>query len=328
MCLWALRYYTAQGLAELLWVVAKSGMSKLRPDWAKDYCQALRREAGSLSPQGVAMVLYSMALLGYTPSDTTRILLLNRLLSLLVDGLCKPADVSMSLWGVSHFLPHQPAHATLLGVIHGAQPLLPLFSAQELSNCIWGIAKLQLNPSESWMEAFYAASQAHLPTAAPQALSNILYAMALLQLRPPQHWMQLYILRVTHTLYAFTLQGLAVVVYAMGLVAYHPGLRWLQYFHAQLHRFEDSMDPKTTDMISSAYQRLRFSPQSLPFDTSRGAAALQPEPGARTNVEQLRVTVVTGSSTSLNSGSSSVGQVQVDELVKPSRPKIGSPGIF
>lgn len=303
-------------------------MSKLRPDWAKDYCQALRREAGRLSPQGVAMVLYSMALLGYTPSDTTRVLLLNRLLTLIsVDGVCKPADVSMSLWGVSHFLPHQPDHAILLGVLHGAKPLLPHFSAQELSNCIWGVAKLQLNPSESWMEAFYAASQAHLPTAAPQALSNILYAVALLHLRPPQHWMQLYILRVTHTLYAFTLQGLAVVVYAMGLVAYHPGLRWLQYFHAQLHRFEDSMDPKTADMISSAYQRLRFSPQSLPSDISQGAAAVQHEPGASTNVEQLRV-LATGSSASLNasSRSSSVGQVHVDELVKPSRPKIGSTG--
>jgi hypothetical protein len=59
--------YNAQDMAQLLWAVAGCGVQSLRDDWAAAYCRALLPVVPELTPQGVSMVLHSLARLRYSP---------------------------------------------------------------------------------------------------------------------------------------------------------------------------------------------------------------------------------------------------------------------
>ena len=179
---------TAQGLSELIWSVSGFGMQGLRPDWAARFLGAVRLHCGDFSAQGVAVLLHSLAALGHMPPPELRQQLLERLVQLAevgdegcdssllgtVDRAAKkqqyqpghqrqglaPADVSMTFRALAVLRTRPPGD---LGdrLLLATQRLLPAFSAQELANTVWGLAKLRTPPpTAAWSADFCTAASA------------------------------------------------------------------------------------------------------------------------------------------------------------------------
>ncbi len=62
---------------------------------------------------------------------------------------------------------------------------LPAYAPQALSNTLWALARLGVEPGPAWLDAYWRATAAALPAQAPQGLSNTLWAAARLGARPP-----------------------------------------------------------------------------------------------------------------------------------------------
>ncbi|KAF6264184.1 hypothetical protein COO60DRAFT_223416 [Scenedesmus sp. NREL 46B-D3] len=81
--------------------------------------------------------------------------------------------------------PGVPDPAFVSAWLEASAPSLAGFSASELAASIYSLALLGHVPPQPWQEAFFAASLATLRTASAQDLSNMLWAMGTLQLQPP-----------------------------------------------------------------------------------------------------------------------------------------------
>jgi hypothetical protein len=90
----------------------------------------------------------------------------------------------------SSLLPQQELHATVCELMQQLQRRLPHCSPQDLSNSLWALAKLRVQPPQDWLQDWVAASAGMLGQFSGQAIGNAVWGLVKLGHRPGEAWVQ------------------------------------------------------------------------------------------------------------------------------------------
>jgi len=134
-------------------------------------------------------------------------------------------------------LPHTPAVQLLHRapqdqlyehILDCSTSLLSTFTPQGLSTIAWSAAKLQVQPSDTWLRALVGQSSLLLDKMSGQGLANLIWALARMGCVPGPRWMSVFLHVVGLKLPAFRDEELAALVYALGVMKVCPPEAWVQ----------------------------------------------------------------------------------------------------
>jgi hypothetical protein len=254
-------------------------MRGLRPDWGSRFCAAVAARWESCDAHELCRLVHALAWLGHRPTDAW------------VASWCSymqqcawqasPQDISLALWACARLRVSTPPELTS-ALCDAALPQAPLFQGQELSNLMWGLARLGHTPSPDLWEAVY--SQATYLLAAGQLSGQssalLVYAAGLLGMQPPKHWLESVVQQTQQSGFAgLGPQSMALLVYGLAQLGHHPGTGWLGDYHRRLGVMPDRFQPAGVELIRLAFQMLSFDPpRAVP--TQPGGSSSKPRQAA------------------------------------------------
>lgn len=269
---------TAQGLAELLWAVARCGMRGLRPDWGAAYCAALEARWEQVDARIATRVLHALAWLHYVPSDAWLDALLSKVQTGLGStGAASSQDVSITTWALAR-LRYSVPPPLMSDLTSAAGSRMAACTAQELPILLWGLARMVApTPAAAWQVAACERALQLLPQLSGQGLSLVVYAAGLLGMSPPPGWLHTVLQHARSTQFRYlTPQGMALLVYGASQMRQPLPDGWLHAFHAHIEAMTQEFQPAAVELIQSAFQTLRNDSNSRsrrPLPASSGSTA-------------------------------------------------------
>ncbi len=121
-------------------------------------------------------------------------------------------------------------------------------------------SRLELQPSEEWMERYWQVTFPILYQYEPQTLAVTLHAAARLSRKPPQAWMELYWRRVAETLPYFRVLSLTPMLHACGCLNIHPPADLLARFWEHSGALMPQYDARGLTTTLHAAGELRSAP--------------------------------------------------------------------
>ena len=101
------------------------------------------------------------------------------------------------------------------------------FTSQGLSNLIWSFARLEVQPSQRWMDSFLRCCQARLPEFKPQETSIVLWSLARLKFRLTAGKLGDFLKHVSDNLSDYSSHSISNVLWSMGTAEHRPEDDWL-----------------------------------------------------------------------------------------------------
>jgi hypothetical protein len=190
-------------LSSMLWAVARVGLHP-GDDWLAAYLQAAQPQLPAMNAQDLGLLVWALGRFKHVPEPA----FCHALLAAAATQLAATGDSSSS--GSSS---------------RG-------FDAQGLSNMLWGLAVLELQPGQPWLASAVGAAHVllqqqqqqhhHHQVMEPQGLAVLLWALAKLGHRPDQAWLQAAADAAAARLRRFKPAELAMLVHALARLHYQP----------------------------------------------------------------------------------------------------------
>jgi hypothetical protein len=103
--------------------------------------------------------------------------------------------LATSVWALARLekgsvLDQQRLHSMVGELMLQLQQRLAECSPQDLSNSLWALAKLRVQPPKDWLQDWVAASADRLDSFSGQAVANAVWALVKLSHRPAEAWVQ------------------------------------------------------------------------------------------------------------------------------------------
>jgi len=138
------------------------------------------------------------------------------------------------------------------------------FTSQGLSNLIWSFARLEVQPSQRWMDGFLRCCQARLSEFKPQETSIVLWSLARLKFRLTAGKLGDFLKHVSENLPGYSSHSISNVLWSMGTAEHRPDDDWLDavsremVVSAKLHSFT----PQGLSQALWALSIFRYQPDS------------------------------------------------------------------
>lgn len=270
LCVFASLAMHTQGLAQLLWAIARSGMQGLRPDYGATMCAAIAQRWPELTARGAIRILHSLALLRYRPDESWLLQLLQPIQAELATAT--PRDVCMTFWSLARLrwaveLP-EPFLAALLG---RAEQLWPALSEGEAATVLWSVARLEARPSQRWQARALMQVNRHIPRIRSSwTLAFTCYALGLLGWRADPRLLTPALDQLQRARFrGLSLQGLAMLVDGLARGGHRPDAAWLEAAQARLVALGAQRHLVVQEMLAYAYSAFALgSPSSTHHHTS------------------------------------------------------------
>ena len=115
----------------------------------------------------------------------------------------------------------------MMEIVKVSELLMSDFTTQGLSNLLWGFAKVDLPPTQRWMEAFLGACQSQLAEFKPQEISLVLWSLARLKYRLSPAKMQEILLHTMNNISSYNSHSISTVLWSLGSADHKPDDKFL-----------------------------------------------------------------------------------------------------
>jgi hypothetical protein len=177
----------AQGLAVLLWALARLGLCP-PPSWLAAWLAAMWAALPAANSHDIAMAAWALATLGVAPPGDWLAALCGRAGQLA--PVLGPPELPPLLWALAR-LRYRPQLRVVQALLLRGQVLAAAgqLSPQGLALLLWAPAALGLVPRGGWLDALLAAACGYLPLFRAAEASALLVGLARLQHIPAAPWM-------------------------------------------------------------------------------------------------------------------------------------------
>ena len=143
-----------------------------------------------------------------------------------------------------------------------SEEAFPDFTTQGLANLLWSFARLEVQPSQRWMDGFLRCCQAKLADFKPQEMSIILWSLAKLKFRLTAGKLSAFLRHVQDNLPAYSSHSLSNVLWSMGTAEHRPEDDWLEALASEMVAPAklSSFTPQGLSQALWALSILRFQP--------------------------------------------------------------------
>jgi hypothetical protein len=169
-------------------------------------------------------------------------------------------NISNTLWGAAGLL-HMPPPPLLRALTAAARRSLGAFSPHALANTAWAAATLRWPGADALVAAVARASDDRLDEFAPQGLSNLLWACASCGVHPGDALCDVIARRVAAAPDTFKAQELSTAAWAWAQLRHHPGRRALAALDAQLAARLPEFAPQAISNVLWAAAILQHRPE-------------------------------------------------------------------
>jgi hypothetical protein len=139
---------------------------------------------------------------------------------------------------------------------------MPEFTPQGLSNLLWGYAKVDLQPSQRWMESYLGTCQSQLTDFKPQEISLVLWSLAHLKYRLAPAKMQDILQHTLSNIASYNSHSISTVLWSLGAADHKPDDQFIQVIAREIIQPE-KLPTFTHQGLSQslwALSRLKFKP--------------------------------------------------------------------
>ena len=173
-----------------------------------------------------------------------------------------PQGLANLLWGFAR-LDVQPSQRWMDGYLRCCQTRLADFKPQETSIVLWSLAKLKFRLTAGKLGDILSHVVDHLPEYSSHSLSNVLWSMGTAEHRPDDAWLEAVAgeMVVPAKLRGFTPQGLSQALWALSILRHQPDDRFRRLVAARVSELLPSCNAVDVATFTYAYAALR-----LPLD--------------------------------------------------------------
>jgi hypothetical protein len=173
----------------------------------------------------------------------------------------QPQGLSNLIWSFAR-LEVQPSQRWMDSFLQACVSLLGTFKPQELSIVMWSLAKLKFRLTSGKLLDFLSLVQARLPSYCSHSLSNVLWSLSTSEYRPEDAWLHAVANEMAKPkkLETFTPQGLSQSLWALATFKYQPNLEFKQLVAARVSHVLLSCNSIDLATLAYAYAALRMPP--------------------------------------------------------------------
>lgn len=192
------------------------------------------------TPQGLSMVLYSCAALGYSPSEDFL-----RAACAKVDALCfkfRPQDITMTLWSLARleFSPSADCNCKLLATLKSQ---LQHFNNVELITSLWALAKGAATVRGTIMKRFAWVLYGRLQSLSVSQAACMLWSMHNLAYVPNTTWLTRLFQETLQQIPRTPFRSVVLLLYSLLRLDKVPPAEWLAACQAHMHGQKGNAGP-------------------------------------------------------------------------------------
>ncbi|KXZ54548.1 hypothetical protein GPECTOR_4g613 [Gonium pectorale] len=238
--------FTPQGLGMLAFGFARLGFQP-----PERLLTALASEALRLLPEfnarNATNLLWALATLAYRPPDPWVARVASAALRLL--PACTAYDLSLQLWALLR-LGYTPDWGWLAGWLSASYRRLPGATPEQAARMLWCVAKVGLPPPEDWLRRWFSCVHPQLLEADPRALTCMVWAIATLGLRPERPWFDLLLVAAwERSLRSFAPHDLAMLMWGLAKADTLPEPAWMDEFWLVSYRRLPAFTPRALSLL-------------------------------------------------------------------------------
>ncbi|GLI59944.1 hypothetical protein VaNZ11_001996 [Volvox africanus] len=219
--------FTAHGLSQLLWGLARLGHTPQEPTM-QALCTDVQRQLQHFTPSGLSNSLWGVTVMSYKPPDSWVADVAASSLQLMPS--CSSYDLSIITWALLR-LGFVPNRDWLAGFLSASFCQLPSASPEHAARILWGLAKVGLTPPTDWMRHWLSMAYVRLLEADPTSLTTMMWALAKLGVRPSRKWVELLLISAwEQPLRAFSPPDLVMLLWGLARCGSTPEEAWMEEF--------------------------------------------------------------------------------------------------
>ncbi|GLC33504.1 hypothetical protein PLESTB_000082300 [Pleodorina starrii] len=219
--------FTAQGLSQLLWGLARLGHTPPERCMAA-MCEEVLTQLPYFTAAGLSNALWGVTTLSYRPPDPWVARVADSCLRLM--PTFNSYDLSISFWALLR-LGYAPGGEWLAGFLSASYGQLPSASPEHSARLLWGMARLRLTPPADWLRRWLSLSYVRLLEAGPTSLTTMMWALATLGIRPSRRWVDMLLVAAWEVpLRAFSPGDLTMLMWGLAQCGSLPEEAWMDEF--------------------------------------------------------------------------------------------------
>lgn len=187
-----------------------------------------------------------------------------------------PQGLSNLLWSFAR-LDVQPSARWMDAYLRACQAALDGFKPQEMSIVMWSLAKLKFRMQSGKLQGFLDHVRRHLADYGPHSLSNVLWAVCTAEHRPESEWLDAVVGEMASPgkLSGATPQGLSQSLWALSMFRYQPSERVRGDVAARVSQLLPSCNAADLATFAYAYASLRMPADAAVLQRLQGATHVQ-----------------------------------------------------